>query len=92
MNNQTTSHVQNFHVLKISFIGATDYKPSRVKIASERFKQSRVIEYNHEFNNTCDIAEDWLRKNGFNLTGHAEGKDCYYVITDTFEPLKKVKS
>lgn len=79
----------NFHIFTVNYLGATNYLSSRVKIVSERFRQSKVINYDHEFANTLEIAEDWLIKNGFNIVGHGEGKDCYYVITDTFEPLKK---
>lgn len=81
--------IPNYHVLKVSFLGPTDYKPSRVKITSERFKMARIIDYDHEFRDTCAIAEDWLLRNGFNLIGHGEGNDHYYVITDTFKPLPK---
>lgn len=81
--------IKNYHILKVTYLGATNTTGSRVKIASERFKQSRVIPYNHEFNSTKDIAADWCAKNGFELIGAGEGKDCYYLISTTFEPLKK---
>ena len=77
----------NFHVIKVYYIGATNSKPSRVKLVSERFKVSKTIEYNHQFNGICDIALDWLSKNGFNIIGKAEGKDCYYIISDTFNSI-----
>ena len=81
--------IQNFHVLKVSYVGQTNHKPARVKITSERFKQSRLIEYERDNgDDSCEIAEYWLLSNGFTIKGHAEGKDCYYVITDTFKPLK----
>lgn len=80
--------LNNYHVLKISYLGATNTKGSRIKILSERFKESKVIAYNYEFNNTCEGAEDYLSKNGFELIGKAEGKDCYYIITNTFKGLK----
>lgn len=78
----------NVHVLTIKYVGPTNYKPSRVKIISERFNNSITINYDHEFNDSCEIAENWLKKNGFNVLSHAEGKGHYYVITDTFKPLK----
>lgn len=82
-------NIQNFHVLTVKYIGATNFKPSRVKIISERFNQSVVLDYDHDFDNTMEVAADWLTKNHFNITGKAEGKNCYYVITDSFQPLKK---
>jgi hypothetical protein len=75
----------NFHILTVKYVSQTNYAPSRVKIISERFKTSKVIEYNHDLSNTLEIAEDWLTKNGFNIIGHGEGKGHYYVITDTFK-------
>ncbi len=74
----------NFHIFKISYIGATNNKGSRIKIHSERFKKSRIISYNYQFNNTLDGALDYLTKKGFEIVGQAEGKDCYYVISNTF--------
>lgn len=81
----------NFHVLKVKYIGATNYKPSRVSIRSERFEQSKTIEYDHQFSNTYEIAINWLNENGFNVPGKAEGKDCYYIISDTFKPFREGK-
>jgi len=82
--------LQNFHVLQVTYIGATDHKPSRVRISSFRFKQSKTIEYDHNFNNTGDIAEDWLTKNGFELIGKAESKEGYAMISTTFKPFREV--
>jgi hypothetical protein len=83
------SNFTNFHIIKVTYLGATNSKGSRVKMTSERFEESKTINYNHEFNNTLDIAEDYLTKAGFEVVGHAEGKGCYYVITNTFKGLKK---
>lgn len=83
------NNLQNFHVLKIYYIGPTDYLGSRVKIKSERFKCSVTIDYDHRYNGICDIAQNWLQGKGFDLIGKAEGKDCYYIISNTFQPLKK---
>lgn len=81
--------IPNFHVLKISFVGATDHKGARIKIRSDRFKQTVVISYNHEFSRSSDIAADYLSKNGFNIIGKAEGNANFdYLITDTFESIK----
>lgn len=76
---------KNFHILTVKYISQTNFKPSRIKIISERFKASKTIEYDHRFSNTLEIAEYWLEKNGFEIIGHAEGTNCYYVISNTFE-------
>lgn len=80
---------QNFHVLKISFVGQTDTKDARVKITSERFKESVTIPFGKNYDNTKDVAINWLDKKGFNIIGAAEGKDWYYIISDTFQSLKQ---
>ena len=77
--------VKNFHVLKVSYLGASNYEPSRIKITSERFKKSKTISYNHNFNSTAEGAIDYLESRGFDIVGKAEGKDCYYIISTTFE-------
>ena len=85
---ESYSTTQNFHILKIGFIGASEHRPSRVKITSERFKQSVLFSYDHEYNNTLQCATEWLLNNGFNIVGHGESTDGYYVISSTFEALK----
>lgn len=79
----------NLHAFTITFLGATYHKSSRLKIKSERFNQSVIIPYDHAFNNTLDIAKDYLTKNGYELAGQAETNDNYIILSTTFEPLKK---
>lgn len=78
----------NYHVLKVKYMGATNYTNSRVKIISERFEQSKTIDYDHRYNSTKDNAAAWLIEHGFNVIGAGEAKDGYYIISDTFKPLK----
>lgn len=82
-------NLNNYHVLKVTFLGATDTKGSRIKIQSERFEESKTISYNYEYNNTFEGAQNYLESKGFDLIGKAEGKDCYYIITTTFKGLKE---
>lgn len=78
----------NFHLLVVRYIGATDTKPSKVKIISERFKQSVTVDYNRDCRDSSDVARHWLESNGFEIVGQCEGKTCDYLISSTFEPLK----
>lgn len=78
----------NYHVLKIKYLGPTNYTGSRVKIISERFEQSKTIDYDHKYSNINDMAAKWLIGKGFNILGYGEAKDGMYIISDTFEPLK----
>jgi hypothetical protein len=81
--------MENLHILKTSYLGATNTRGARVKIYSERFRQSVVIPYNYRFNNALDIAINWLQSKGFEIIGKGEGKESMYIISTTFEPLKK---
>lgn len=89
MFNHTT--LPNFHILTVKYVGQTNYLPSRVKIISERFKQSVVFSYGDE-GDTLAQAENWLINNGHKVIGHGEGKGHYYVVCEaiggSFKPLK----
>lgn len=79
--------LDNYHVLKIKYLGATNNSPSRVKIISERFKDSKTISFNHEYNNITEVAAAYLIDKGYDLVGKAEGSDVDYIITNTFKGL-----
>lgn len=81
-------NLTNYHALTVTYLGPTNNLGSRVRIKSDRFEQSITIAYDYEFNNTLEVAADYLSKKGFNLVGKGELKDAYLLLTDTFEPLK----
>ena len=81
-------NLTNFHVLTVNYLGATNTLPSRVSIKSERFKESKVINFTYELDNTQQVAQNYLERKGFELIGKAEGKDCYYIISSTFKSIK----
>jgi hypothetical protein len=79
----------NYHFIKVMYYGPTNVSGSRVGLFSERFRQRKTIDYNYELGSSYETAIAWLEQNGFSVVGKAEGKDCYYIITDTFKPLTK---
>lgn len=81
--------LQNFHVLTVRYRGATNTDSGKVLIRSDRFKQTKSIDYDYCCDNALDVAQNWLTLNGFELIGKAEGKDCYFAVSTTFEPLTK---
>ena len=81
-------YLQNYHVIKVTYLRPTNFNPSRVKLYSERFEQSKIIPYDHYFPNTLEIAQAYLISKGYLLTGKAQGKNCYYIISKTFKPFK----
>ena len=81
MTSETKKHCRGF---KVKYLGPTNYKDSRIKITDERFEQSKVIDFRHEYNNTLDQAIDYLERNGFNIIGYSEMKNGYIIICDNW--------
>jgi hypothetical protein len=81
--------MNNYHILRIQYHGPTNHRGSRVTITSDRFKQRVTIPYEYLHNNAVDNAAAWLKKQGYNVIAEGEGPRWNYLITDTFEPLKK---
>lgn len=82
---------QNYHVITVKYMGQTNTKPARVSIFSELFECRVSIPFTNEAGSTIpslDTAELWLKNNGFDIVGHAEGNGHSYVITNTFKSLK----
>jgi len=82
--------IENFHIIKAIALPATDTKPTRVKLFSQRFKQSVTISASQ---GTTKAATDWLKSNGHKLIG----QDCTHPDYDllicqgenfNFKPLK----
>jgi len=82
----------NMHILTIKYIGPGNVQNSRVKIISERFKQSVTFEFDGNNGNTLEQAEAWLIRKGHNVIGRGVGKGHYYVVCghvdNKFKPLK----
>ena len=83
--------MEKMHVMKIKYVGPTDYKGSKVKITSEAYKESISIAYNYSFNSDLDIAINYLQNKGFEIIGTGNGKNEQYVISSTFKQLKGEK-
>lgn len=80
--------LSNFHIITVTYLGATNFKGSRVKLHSDRFNESKIINYDHSYNNTSEIAQAYLESKGFELIGHGEATNGYYLISNTFESIK----
>jgi hypothetical protein len=77
--------IPNAHVLIVEFLNEKE-----IRVTSPRYEQSIIISFNTDHGtNTREIAEHWLLENGYDIKFHAEGKDCYYIICTTFQPLKE---
>jgi len=79
--------IQNYHIITVERLSATNTKGTRVKITSEWFGDTIILPYNYEFETIKDIAVDKL-KDTHDIVGSGETKDSYVLISDTFEPLR----
>jgi len=79
--------MENFHLLKIKFLSPTNQKCARIRITSERFRQSIVISWDISSNSMTEIASNHLQKMGFKIVGQSEGISENYLISSTFMGL-----
>ena len=75
------------HSIEVRYYGQTDTQGSRIGIVSRRFKDRRIIGYDHEYENSNEQAYHWLTERGFNILGEAEVDGGYAFISDTFKSL-----
>jgi len=93
--------MQNYHIIKVSRLGATATRPEMVKLQSERFNQSITMPFTNQpdsSNPSIETAVNYLsgiQHNvngdnvlGFDIVGQGEGKGHMYIISNTFEPIK----
>jgi len=80
-------------VFRVVYLPMTAKLPSRIKIISERFKQSVVVSrHDNKFDKVegiQEIAIIELKERGFNIVAFGEGIGCMYVMSDTFKPFKE---
>ena len=76
--------LKNYRAFTIRYIGATNFKPSRVSILDNRNGISRVIPYNHEFNSIYAIAQEFLESLGIEILGVSEVHNGYVLLTENF--------
>jgi len=81
--------LENFHAFKVTGVPATNDKPYKVKLFSERFRQSVLLDYSSDTPYSFDVAEKYLKENGFEVIGKAEAKDSYIILSTTFKGLRE---
>ena len=76
--------MERYHAITLTFIGPTDTRPARVRVYSERFKQSFYC------SGYKDGAIEALQARGFIIAGDAElsNQSKYLLLSTTFEPFK----
>ena len=67
----------------VKFMPASNVHSSRISLSLPRFDGKRkVIDFDHSFNNTFDIAAHWLASKGVAVECHMETKDSYTLACD----------
>ena len=90
--------MENYRVIKVKFLGATDYTGSRIKIyETKRFNddktQSKIFSYDYAVGNVLQQAIGILKEKGFNIVGTGSEFDNYYIICDNWgENFKEIKN
>ena len=81
--------MKHYHLIKLTYLGATDDMPSRLKLTSLRFKDSitAAIDYRTEVRQQ---ALELLKRLGFKIdgVGYDELRGDYIFCSTTFESLK----
>lgn len=82
------TQLEIYHIFEIKYLSPTNTKGARVSIKSHRFKQWVIIDYDYKLNSAADVAIEYLKEKDYNITGYGESINGYFIISDTFEPLK----
>lgn len=78
--------MKNHRLFSITYHGATNTKPSRVKIRDLRHRKTRWISYDSEFNNTWEMADKFLKSKGIvcDIMGEADDFNAFILGTIDF--------
>lgn len=78
---------KNYHLITVRYIPATNFKGSRVKIYSYRFKKGITIPFDYSLNSIDEMAIKKLKQLKFKIIGSGESKEGYTIISNTFKSL-----
>lgn len=65
--------------IEIKFLGATNFKGSRVSLRLPRWKKAKTIPYNHECRDSADVALCFLNQSGIDCDTLLD-MDSHYVL------------
>ena len=83
----------NYHLIRVSYLGATNSRGSKMKLTSLRFNDSLLLPYDYSFNQGRDQAINFLNINAFEVigAGYDEKKQDTIVICKSFMALRDIK-
>ena len=88
--------IQNLRIIKVSYLGATNTRGSRIKISeTKRYNddktESKIFGYNYAIGNVEAQALEILQRNGFNVVCRAFDVDGYILLCNNWgDDFKKV--
>lgn len=79
----------NYRVFKISFLGATNTRGSRIKITeTQRYNDQKtksvIIAYDYNVGDVQEQAYKFLTKKGFNIVSRGSEINNYYLMADNW--------
>jgi len=81
--------MNQYHIFKVKYLGPTNRLPTRVSIKSCWYNQKITVSYDYSDNGSYDLAVDYLKCNGYSIVGIGENTNGYFVVSETFKPLKE---
>ena len=83
----------NFHIIRVTYLGPTNSRGSRMKLTSLRFLDTVILPYNYEYTQGKDQAINFLQINGFEVIGscYDEKKQDSIIICKSFMALRDIK-
>lgn len=81
----------NYHIFRITPVAENNDRAAFVMLVSGRYDQMIPLPYTNEpgaASPARDTAVLYLKEKGYNLVGMGESENGWYLISDTFEPIK----
>lgn len=83
-----TTIMERKHAMEIKYLPPTNFRPSRFKITSDRFKQSLTFSFNYTVGSLCEMAAIELANRGFTFNTCAETRDGCIILVNEFKGLE----
>lgn len=76
--------MQSLKAYKVTFLGPTNFKGSRIKITDTRTNKSVTLGKSYDYNYALDQAIDYLKEKGVNVVGSASGDNFDILLSADF--------
>lgn len=78
-------NIKSLRAFSVKYIGATNFKPSRVKITDVALNKSKTISYNYDFNSAWEVAANYLKNKGIEISHFSNGGESVdFLMTEDF--------